>query len=85
MVEPDRSHSALVASSDDQINYLTSTYTGVRSWYGHMYNTPEALARKSELTQMFEHNGQLPVANPVYYVAQRGSQWNPPVFSTKGS
>ena len=42
----------IVASDDDTINYLTSTYSAARSWYGHVHNTPHAADRQRELIAM---------------------------------
>jgi len=69
---------ALVASTSGWINYLTSTYTQVRSWFGHDYNTPHAVERREEVRKIFEDGGQLPTANPVYYIPRRDLKWTPP-------
>lgn len=69
---------AIVASSSRNINYLTSTYTRVRSWFGHDYNTPHASERREEVRNVFEHGGGLPAEGPVYYVPSRGLHWSAP-------
>ncbi len=69
---------ALVASTSSNINYLTSTYTPVRSWFGHDYNTPYAAERREEVQKVFRDGGPLPTANPVYYVPRRDLKWTPP-------
>lgn len=69
---------ALVASSSGNINYLTSTYTRARSWFGHDYNTPHAADRREEVRRVFAGGNPLPTANPVYYVSRRDLAWTPP-------
>jgi len=69
---------ALVASTSGRINYLTSTYTPVRSWFGHDYNTPHAADRREEVQTAFQTGAALPTANPVYYVPRRDLNWTPP-------
>jgi hypothetical protein len=69
---------ALVVSTSTDINYLTSTYTRVRSWSGHDLNTPHAAQRKKEVQQVFQGGKPLPVPNPIYYVPRRDLQWTPP-------
>jgi len=69
---------ALVASSSGNINYLTSTYTRVRSWFGHDYNTPHGYERREEVRNVFAHGGQLPAQGPVYYIPKRSLHWSAP-------
>ena len=67
-----------VASSDQRINYLTSTYTDLRAWRGHDYSTPEVVLHGSELRAAFSAGKPLPTPNPVYYIPQRDQKWTPP-------
>jgi hypothetical protein len=53
-------HPALIASTSRNINYLTSTYTPARSWFGHDYNTPHAEERREEVRRAFETGTPLP-------------------------
>jgi hypothetical protein len=69
---------AMVASTSNNINYLTSTYTRVRSWFGHDYNTPYAAERREEVKKVFLNGGPLPTDDPVYYVPRRDLKWTPP-------
>jgi hypothetical protein len=69
---------AYVASSDQRINYLTPTYTNIRAWRGHDYNTPEVSVRQSELGAAFSTGRPLPTWNPVYYIPRRDQNWTPP-------
>jgi hypothetical protein len=70
---------AMIASTSGNINYLTSTYTRARSWFGHDYNTPHAEERRQEVRRAFEIGTPLPSANPIYYVPRRDLTWTPPV------
>ncbi len=72
---------AYVASSDQQINYLTSTYTDLRAWRGHNLNTPQVSLRESELKAAFSSGKPIPTPNPVYYIPQRTQNWTPPAGS----
>ncbi len=45
--------STLILSEDEGIAYLSLTYTPVRSWYSHPFNTPEASFRKEQLKNYF--------------------------------
>ena len=74
---------ALVASTSNQMNYLTSTYTPVRSWFGHDYNTPHAAERRAEIQTSFQTGAPLPTTNPVYYVPRRDLNWTPPPGATQ--
>ncbi len=69
---------AYVASSDQRINYLTSTYSNLRAWRGHDLNTPQVLLRQSELKAAFSAGKPIPTRNPVYYIPQRDRNWTPP-------
>jgi hypothetical protein len=69
---------AYVASSDQRINYLTPTYTNVRTWRGHDLNTPDLALRQSELQAAFSAGQPIPTRNPVYYVPGRDQNWAPP-------
>jgi hypothetical protein len=69
---------AYVASTDQRINYLTSTYTNLRAWRGHNLNTPEVALRQSELIAAFSAGKPIPTENPVYYIPERSQNWTPP-------
>jgi len=69
---------AYVASTDQWINYLTPTYTNVRSWSGHDYNTPHVAERRAEVAAAFSGGKPVPTANPVYYVPSRTLPWAAP-------
>jgi hypothetical protein len=69
---------AYVASTDQRINYLTSTYTKLRAWRGHNLNTPEVALRQSELIAAFSAGKPIPTENPVYYIPERSQNWTPP-------
>ena len=51
---------ALVASQDHGINYLSSVYTPLRSWSGHVSNTPRRVERQRDLDRLFEAGRFLP-------------------------
>jgi hypothetical protein len=72
---------AYVASSNRWINYLTPTYTHVRSWIGHEKNTPHAFERFTETAEAFSAGKPIPTANPVYYIPARDLHWTPPLGS----
>lgn len=67
-----------VASSDQHINYLTPTYTNLRAWRGHDFNTPEVSLRQLELQAAFSAGKPIPTLNPVYYIPRRDQHWRPP-------
>jgi hypothetical protein len=69
---------AYVASSNPWINYLTPTYTHVRGWSGHDFNTPQVWERKRQVADAFNAGKPIPTANPVYYIPARGAHWTPP-------
>ena len=68
---------AYVASSNRSINYLTPTYTHVRSWSGHEANTPHAAERFAQTADAFSQDKPIPTVNPVYYIATRDLHWTP--------
>jgi hypothetical protein len=68
----------LVVSEDARINYLTSTYTGVRAWSGHVLNTPHAAERAQEVDAAFHSGKFIATANPIYYIPRRERNWIPP-------
>lgn len=72
-----------VASSDQRINYLTSTYTNLRAWRGHNLNTPEVALRQAELHTAFSAGKPIPTTNPVYYIPERGQNWAPPAGASR--
>lgn len=72
------SGAAYVASSDQRVNYLTPTYTNLRAWRGHDFNTPNVAARQSELEAAFSSGKALAIPNPVYYIPRRDQNWTPP-------
>jgi hypothetical protein len=69
---------AYVASSDQRINYLTSTYTNLRAWRGHDMNTPQVSLRQIEVKAAFSGGKPIPTSNPVYYIPQHDQNWTPP-------
>ena len=73
---------AYVVSSDQRINYLTSTYTNLRAWRGHDLNTPQVSLRQSEVTAAFSAQEPIPTRNPVYYIPERAKNWTPPTGSS---
>jgi hypothetical protein len=70
----------MVVCEDPKVSYLVSTYTRVRSWYGHPFNTPDAQERASESANAFDLEKFQPAWSkmPVFYVANR-KKWVPPV------
>lgn len=77
------SSAAYVASSDQRINYLTPTYTNIRAWRSHDFNTPEAVLRQSELQAVFSAGKPIPTGNPVYYIPQHNQNWTPPAGANR--
>jgi hypothetical protein len=71
---------ALVVCEDNRVSYLVSTYTRVRSWAGHDYNTPAFRQRSREVAATFHGGSILPQweRTRVYYVAFRASNWVQP-------
>lgn len=74
---------AYVASSDQRINYLTPTYTDIRSWRGADLNTPYVALRQSELEAAFSAGKPIPTSNPVYYIPEHDQVWSPPAGATR--
>jgi hypothetical protein len=77
------SGAAYVASSDQRINYLTPTYTNVRTWRGHDFNTPDVALRQSQLHAAFSGGQPIPTQNPVYYIPGRNQNWVPPAGASR--
>jgi hypothetical protein len=50
----------LVATQDHGINYLCSVYTPLRSWSGHVANTPGRVQKQRDLDLLFETGRFLP-------------------------
>jgi hypothetical protein len=71
---------AMVICEDPLVSYLVSTYTSVRSWQGHMYNTPSMQRRRAEVKDAFQNRRILPdwQKMPVLYVSERRQNWQPP-------
>jgi hypothetical protein len=74
--------SAYVVSSDQRINYLTSTYTNLRAWRGHDLNTPQVSLRQAEVTAAFSAQEPIPTRNTVYYILERAKHSTPPAGSS---
>lgn len=71
----------MVVCSDDNLSYLVSTYTSVRSWKGHGVNTPWSVERDREVAQAFQSGIFLPVWKTmhVFYVVSHDiNGWTPP-------
>lgn len=71
---------SMVVCDDFLVSYLVSTYTPVRSWRGHVYNTPATWQRQAEVKQAFADGRILPQWEhmPVYYVSRRDENWHSP-------
>ena len=41
------------ASEDDDVGYLLTTYTPLRSWFSHRVNTPNNMQRYGEIDRFF--------------------------------
>ena len=52
-MDSEETFGAVVLSEDENIGYLATVYTPLRSWYGHRYNTPRSSQRKEELNAFF--------------------------------
>ena len=48
-------HGAFVITSDHDVGYLTSTYTPLRSWIGHVQHTPDIKSRRREVAAFLEN------------------------------
>ena len=72
---------AYVASTDRWINYLPPTYTSVRGWAGHDYNTPHVAERRAEVAAAFSSGKLIPSSNPMYYIPSRSQHWSAPAGS----
>ena len=75
----------MVVCQDQLVGYLVSTYTRVRSWQGHRYNTPYTDQRRAETQAAFLEGRILREweSMPVVYVALRSSHWNAPPGETE--
>ncbi|MBK7931172.1 MAG: hypothetical protein IPJ98_27950 [Bryobacterales bacterium] len=69
---------AYVASTDRWLGYLTPTFTPMRPWHGHDYNTPFAAQRKRELEAAFAQGTPLPTNAPVFYIHAKRLAWTAP-------
>jgi hypothetical protein len=45
---------SVVVSQDDDVGYLLTTYTPLRSWFSHRVNTPRNMQRYEEIGRFFE-------------------------------
>jgi hypothetical protein len=43
---------------DEKLSYLSATYTSVRPFFGHMYNTPHFRERRQQVTEWRTHGGE---------------------------
>lgn len=71
----------MVVSQDVKVSYLVSTYTRVRSWRGHQFNTPRSGQRLFESEQVFRTGHVLPEwesMRVVYVVYRSNDKWKPP-------
>jgi hypothetical protein len=50
----DENDGAVVLTDNQELGYLTSVYSPLRSWVGHMYNTPDFEARSAEVAACLE-------------------------------
>ena len=73
----------MVVCQDWMVSYLINTYTPVRTWYGHFFNTPNMAARGKEVEDAFQKEQFLPEWRRMHilYVAPR-TGWNPPANAT---
>ncbi len=69
----------MVVSEDGTVGYLVSTYTRVRSWYGHQFDTPHAQQHWSDVEAAFREGKVLREwqSMHVYYVGFKSMR--PPV------
>ncbi len=59
----------VVVADDANINYLTSTYSAARSWYGHVHNTPHAAERLKQVTAL-----EFPAPGPNLFLLRDASR-----------
>ena len=67
----------MVASDDQTVGYLLTTYTPLRAWLSHNMNTPGNLQRLEEL-QRFLASGEIPGAwrgRPMLIVFRDATVW----------
>lgn len=69
---------AYVVSTNKWMNYLTPTYTHVRAWSGHDYNTLQVREKRQQVAAAFDAGEPIPTPNPVYYIPARDRHWTPP-------
>jgi hypothetical protein len=71
---------AMVVCDDILLSYLVSTYTPIRSWQGHLYNTPFSKRRQAEVKDAFQKGRIVPdwERMPVFYVSLRKEKWRGP-------
>jgi hypothetical protein len=68
---------SVVASDDQTVGYLLTTYTPLRAWLSHNMNTPGNLQRLDEL-QKFYAKGEIPPAwrdRPMLIVFHDATVW----------
>jgi hypothetical protein len=68
---------SVVASDDQTVGYLLTTYTPLRAWLSHNMNTPGNLQRLNEL-QRFYAKGEIPAAwrdRPMLIVFRDAAVW----------
>ena len=70
---------SFVVSEDASLNYLTSTYTRLRAWYGHPLNTPYYRERLLEAQNVFLLGKAVRTDHPVYYIPSSTRNWKAPV------
>lgn len=76
----------MVVSQDVEVSYLVSTYTRIRSWRGHQFNTPLSWQRRIELEQVFLTGHVLAEwdrMRVVYVVYRSNDKWRPPPGTTE--
>jgi hypothetical protein len=68
---------SVVASDDQTVGYLVTTYTPLRAWLSHNMNTPGNLQRLDELQKFFS-KGEIPAAwrnRPLLIVFRDAAVW----------
>ena len=57
------------------VGYLSATYTGLRPWYGHIWNTPDAARRRVLIPAIFLNSAAAPesIGDVRYLVLARGT------------